>query len=126
MSDLDKLNAELEAHPELINSKEDGLTALHIAADRGYLDIVQALVKAGADINVKTDDEDTALHLGKLAWILVCVFAYSHTPTIACISDQLETAKFLIASGCDKTLLDSEGKTAFEQAEPEFIQQLSA
>ncbi|KAF1800063.1 hypothetical protein FB192DRAFT_1389919 [Mucor lusitanicus] len=107
LSDLDKLNAELEAHPELINSKEDGLTALHIAADRGYLDIVQALVKAGADINVKTDDEDTALHL-------------------ACISDQLETAKFLIASGCDKTLLDSEGKTAFEQAEPEFIQQLSA
>lgn len=45
---------------------------------------------------------------------------------IACISDQLETAKFLISSGCDKTLLDSEGKTAFEQAEPEFIQQLLA
>ncbi|KAL9541469.1 hypothetical protein MBANPS3_009108 [Mucor bainieri] len=107
LSDLDKLTAELEAHPELINTKEDGLTALHIAADRGYLDIVQALVKAGADINIKTDDEDTALHL-------------------ACISDQLKTAKFLLASGCDETLLDSEGKTAFEQAEPEFIQQLLA
>lgn len=65
LSDLDKLTAKLEAHPELINTKEDGLTALHIAADRGYLDIVQALVKAGADINIKTDDEDTALHLGK-------------------------------------------------------------
>ncbi|CEP14063.1 hypothetical protein [Parasitella parasitica] len=105
LNDLNKLTAEVKAHPELINTKEDGLTALHIAADRGYLDIVQVLVSAGADVDGKTDDEDTALHL-------------------ACISDQLETAKFLIASGCDKSLLDSEGKTAFEQAEPEFIRQL--
>ncbi|KAI8641477.1 acyl-CoA-binding protein [Parasitella parasitica] len=105
LNDLKKFTAELKAHPELIKTKEDGLTTLHIAADRGHLGIVQALVSAGADIDDKTDDEDTALHL-------------------ACISDQLEVAKFLITSGCDKTLLDSEGKTAFEQAEPDFIRQL--
>lgn len=81
MSDLDKLTAELEAHPELINTKEDGLTALHIAADRGYLDIVQALVKAGADINIKTDDEDTALHLGKY----IHGFRHTHSTHASCI-----------------------------------------
>jgi ankyrin repeat protein len=65
LNDLDKLSILLKENPELINTKEDGLTALHIAADRGYLDIVKALIDAGADLNIRTDDEDTALHLGK-------------------------------------------------------------
>lgn len=74
---MDKLSAELDAHPELINTKQDGLTALHIAADRGYLDIVKALISAGADIDMKTDDEDTALHLGNFD-VFICVFAISN------------------------------------------------
>jgi hypothetical protein len=37
----------------------------------------------------------------------------------------VRTAQFLIGKGCDKTLLDSEGKTAFEQADETFMEQLS-
>jgi ankyrin repeat protein len=77
LNDLDKLAVVLKEHPELINTKEDGLTALHIASDRGYLDVVKALIDAGADINIKTDDDDTALHLGNCSRIgVVCVTVY--------------------------------------------------
>lgn len=56
----------------MINTKEDGLAAIHIAADRGYLDALKTLIDAGADINIKTDDDDTALHLGNCT-CFVCV-----------------------------------------------------
>lgn len=43
---------------------------------------------------------------------------------IACISEQLEIAKLLIEKGCDQALVDSEGKTALEQADESFVKQL--
>lgn len=63
---MSKLLELLKQNPELIDTKEEGLTSLHIAADRGYTDIIRLLLDHGADINAKTDDEDTALHLGKV------------------------------------------------------------
>ncbi|RCI06601.1 acyl-CoA binding domain-containing protein 6 [Rhizopus stolonifer] len=80
LNDTDKLAAYLKVHPEAIHLKEEGLLALHIAADRGYKDALQVLLNAGADINQKTDDQDTALHL-------------------ACIAEHLETAQQLISDG---------------------------
>ncbi|XP_035664873.1 serine/threonine-protein phosphatase 6 regulatory ankyrin repeat subunit A-like [Branchiostoma floridae] len=54
--------------PEVLNSPDkDGLTALHLAADRGSLTTVRALLDAGADSDVKTpvtkvSPLDMALH----------------------------------------------------------------
>jgi Ankyrin repeats (3 copies) len=39
-----------------------GWTALHLAAKSGKLDIVKALINAGADLNTKDNDGLTALH----------------------------------------------------------------
>ena len=38
-------------------------TALHIASIRGNLDIVTALIEAGAQIDNKNEDEQTPLHV---------------------------------------------------------------
>ncbi|KAI8987965.1 acyl-CoA-binding protein [Mycotypha africana] len=104
-NNLEALIKAIEANPGLLHSKEEGLNALHIAADRGYSDMVAKLIELGADIDMKTDDGDTALHL-------------------ACISDKADVAKLLISKGCDQTLLDSEGSTALEQADTSLRQQL--
>lgn len=62
-NNLTKLKESLNA--DNINSKdEDGFTALHLAADRGHVEAVKLLIDAGADLDIKTDDEETALHLG--------------------------------------------------------------
>jgi hypothetical protein len=49
--------------PSDLNSKdESGLGLIHWAADRGSSEVVQALIKAGADVNLRDADEQTALH----------------------------------------------------------------
>ena len=56
-------------------------TALHIASIRGHLDIVTALIEAGAQIDNKNEDEQTPLHVaakhGKLIFLrklMYCTF----------------------------------------------------
>ncbi|KAI8877099.1 ACBP-domain-containing protein [Backusella circina FSU 941] len=62
----------LEHDKSLINSKDDeGLSALHYAADRGNVGCVELLIQHGADVNIKTDEEETALHLGKLHYTYI-------------------------------------------------------
>ncbi|TRD00464.1 c-type cytochrome [Mesorhizobium sp. WSM4303] len=47
------------------NSKRSRENAIHIAVNLGCLDCVKALVEAGADVNAKTKDGKTPLHLAK-------------------------------------------------------------
>ena len=42
-----------------------GLTPLHYACDRGYLDIVKLLIENGADSSLTDDDDQTALDLAE-------------------------------------------------------------
>ncbi|XP_070548778.1 GA-binding protein subunit beta-1-like [Ptychodera flava] len=37
-------------------------TALHAASKGGHADVAEVLIKHGADVNAKNDDESTALH----------------------------------------------------------------
>eukprot|EP00057_Strongylocentrotus_purpuratus_P008753 XP_011663227.1 PREDICTED: E3 ubiquitin-protein ligase MIB2 [Strongylocentrotus purpuratus] len=47
-----------------VNAKElQGLTALHLAAHEGYFHCIEFLVSQGADINLQSNDDHTALHL---------------------------------------------------------------
>ncbi|TPJ32730.1 ankyrin repeat domain-containing protein [Mesorhizobium sp. B2-6-5] len=60
--DLIKLLLDEGANP---NSKRSRENAIHIAVNLGCLDCVKALVEAGADVNAKTNDGKTPLHLAK-------------------------------------------------------------
>lgn len=42
------------------------VTALHHAADRGNVELIECLLKAGADVSVQDYDGQTPLHYGKL------------------------------------------------------------
>ena len=55
--DVKKIQALLASDPKLIGDRDgDGNTPLHIAARYGQLEAAQALVAAGAEVNVKNND----------------------------------------------------------------------
>ena len=73
---------------------EEGFTSLHQAAgDSTTLEIVTALLEAGANVNARTGDGSTPLHRAA---------AYSKTPAIV-------TA--LLDAGADPAARDNQGKT---------------
>ena len=87
-----------------INIKDNkGETPLHIAVDKGHLEIVKLLVEKGADINARVSyppdgkwEGGTALHYA--------------------IESDLEIAKFLIEKGADANIHDFEGQSPLDRA----------
>lgn len=45
-----------------VDMKSSGKTAVQVAAHQGHLDIVRLLLAAGANLQMKDEDGDTALH----------------------------------------------------------------
>ena len=78
------------------NAQRGGESALHIAVRSGCLDCVKALVEAGADVNAKTKDGKTPLHMAKFkGQHEVAAYLLSHgvvLPTPAPISMKLSNA----------------------------------
>ena len=54
------------AKPDIQN--KEGSTALHMAAFFGYLEIVNAMVASGADVNARNERSETPLDTVKGAW----------------------------------------------------------
>ncbi|KQU64979.1 cytochrome C [Aminobacter sp. DSM 101952] len=81
------------ANPDAYRNRE---AALHIAVRSSCLDCVKALVSAGADVNAKTKDGKTSLHLAIFkAQREVADYLLSHgvvLPTPAPISNKLATS----------------------------------
>ncbi|SOV78043.1 acyl-CoA-binding protein, putative [Plasmodium sp. gorilla clade G3] len=93
MGDLANIKKNLKRNPSLINKKNSsGLTPLHYACDRGYIDIVKYLVHQGANINVEDSYGDTPLHM-------------------AAYSEKLNVVDFLKSVGADINKTNSEGLT---------------
>uniref|UniRef100_A0A914C505 Ankyrin repeat protein n=1 Tax=Acrobeloides nanus TaxID=290746 RepID=A0A914C505_9BILA len=70
--------------------------ALHLAAEGGYLDVVQCLVEHGADVNVKSNDGKTVLH-----WAA---------------RSNLDVVRWLVEHGADVNVKSNDGKTVLHWA----------
>ncbi|XP_074653934.1 E3 ubiquitin-protein ligase MIB2-like [Tubulanus polymorphus] len=49
-------------HPDKIDQKSSGKTALQVASHQGHYDLVKMLLKSGANLECQDEDGDTALH----------------------------------------------------------------
>ncbi|XP_004404363.1 PREDICTED: ankyrin repeat domain-containing protein 6 isoform X3 [Odobenus rosmarus divergens] len=74
-----------------------GRTPLHLAANKGHLSVVQILLKAGCDLDVQDDGDQTALHRASVV---------GNTDVIAA----------LIQEGCALDRQDKDGNTALHEA----------
>uniref|UniRef100_A0A8C8TWW5 Ankyrin repeat domain 6 n=1 Tax=Peromyscus maniculatus bairdii TaxID=230844 RepID=A0A8C8TWW5_PERMB len=74
-----------------------GRTPLHLAANKGHLSVVQILLKAGCDLDVQDDGDQTALHR-------------------ATVVGNTEIITALIREGCALDRQDKDGNTALHEA----------
>lgn len=84
---------------------EVGLASIHWAADSGHTNIIELLLRTGADINRKDVDGQTALHYAASCGHVNCV-------------------KFLLGKGAVKDILDNEDKDPYDIASDEEIKHL--
>lgn len=54
----------------------DGVTALHVAVIKNYIDIVKILIRSGSNVNHKTYDSMTPLHFATSRGFLDLVSAH--------------------------------------------------
>jgi hypothetical protein len=113
-------------YPKLMQNSYGGHTPLHIAASRDQTDIVELLIRAGANPNVKDQEGLTPLHLAagnhsstNLASTLISEGAnvnaknkYGYTPLhIVAFSPLKDLAELLIGAGANIHAQDKDGKT---------------
>lgn len=83
-----------------------GVTALHLAAGRGHLAVVKALIAGGANVNMMSYRPNGEHNSGALY--------------IASIWGHLQVAKTLLAAGADVRQRDSDGGTSLHAAVNDF------
>ncbi|KAK7485776.1 hypothetical protein BaRGS_00022957 [Batillaria attramentaria] len=93
--DVSAVKRLLEKDKDLVDASEQGVSALHIAANQGHLQITQLLVENGAKLNELDRDGDTPLLAGMKF-------------------DSV--AEYLIKKGCDVTIANFNGQTAGHKA----------
>ncbi|MGH0171444.1 UNVERIFIED_CONTAM: hypothetical protein FKN15_061165 [Acipenser sinensis] len=82
-----------------------GATDLHVAAAKGYLEVIKLLLKAGFDVNVKDNDGWSSLH------------AAAHW-------GQEEVCRLLGENLCDMQVVNKVGQTAFDVADESLVEML--
>ncbi|XP_053566517.1 ankyrin repeat domain-containing protein 6 isoform X2 [Bombina bombina] len=76
---------------------KNGRTPLHLAANKGHLNVVQILLKAGCDLDIQDDGNQTALHR-------------------AAVVGNSDILAALIQEGCSLDRQDKDGNTALHEA----------
>ncbi|XP_033211918.1 protein phosphatase 1 regulatory subunit 12A isoform X3 [Belonocnema kinseyi] len=82
-----------------------GATALHVAAAKGYINVMNILLQARCDVNAQDYDGWTPLH-GASHW------------------GQLEASKLLVENFCDMDIKNYAGQTAFDVADTDILKGL--
>lgn len=82
-----------------------GATALHVAAAKGYIKVMNILLQARCDVNAQDFDGWTPLH-GAAHW------------------GQLEACKLLVEHFCDMDIKNYAGQTAFDVADTDILKDL--
>ncbi|XP_076817120.1 protein phosphatase 1 regulatory subunit 12B-like isoform X2 [Clavelina lepadiformis] len=90
---------------QLYSHPKSGATALHVAAAKGYIDVIKILLQAGVSVNMKDHDGWTALH------------AASHW-------SQKEAAKLLADKHADFRSKSVLGQTPFDVADEDMLEYL--
>lgn len=65
LGELEEVKKSLENGSDVNTTDDEGYSALHAAAENGYLDVVKCLVENGADVQYKA--QYTALELAEMA-----------------------------------------------------------
>ena len=90
----------MEAGADVNKTKNDGASPLFIASQEGHLEIVKALIAAGADINKKT---------------------YEYSPLyMAAVTESLEIVEALLAAGADVNIYNVLQKAREGKFKPEI------
>jgi ankyrin repeat protein len=94
--------ANVDAENQMPN--DDAQTALMLAAARGHLESVLALITAGCQIDHRTPNVPSATYGDSLHGLTALMMAV--------IDDHLACVQALVRAGADVHLVDSEGRTA--------------
>ena len=108
---LVKLAVELGGNPKRMTSRYDG-TALIASSHRGHVDVVRALIDAGAAL-------DHVNNLGWTALIEAVILGDGGARHVAIV-------KALVAAGADKTVADRNGVTPLRHAEQRGYREMVA
>ncbi|XP_034719452.1 protein phosphatase 1 regulatory subunit 12A isoform X10 [Etheostoma cragini] len=81
---------------------KSGGTALHVAAAKGYVEVLKLLIQTGYDVNIKDYDGWTPLH------------AAAHW-------GKEEACKILVENQCDMDLINKMGQTALDVADEDVL-----
>ncbi|VDI03290.1 E3 ubiquitin-protein ligase mind-bomb [Mytilus galloprovincialis] len=128
--EFDVVKKIVKKHPDKINTKMEGKTALQLACYEGHSQIVEFLVKNKADVNIKDSEGDPALHYAaygkesKILQVLLdnkaivnAVNAKKQSALhIAVNKGQPNCCKVLVDKGCDPNLKDDDFDTAMHDA----------
>ncbi|XP_064778852.1 E3 ubiquitin-protein ligase MIB2-like isoform X3 [Oncorhynchus masou masou] len=92
-----KVRELVQKYPDKVDIKNQGKTALQVAAHQGHMEVVLALLQANSSIEVKDEDGDTALHY-------------------TAFGNQAEIARLLLSKGAKVNLLNNSMCTALHIA----------
>ncbi|XP_034732437.1 E3 ubiquitin-protein ligase MIB2 isoform X3 [Etheostoma cragini] len=92
-----KVRELVQKYPDKVDIKNQGKTALQVAAHQGHMEVVKALLQANSSIEVKDEDGDTALHY-------------------TAFGNQAEITRLLLSKGANVNLLNNSMCTALHIA----------
>ena len=123
--DIETVTSLLEGTDINMQNEEDGMTALISASINGKRDIVELLLKAGADPNIKDALGQTALMgaQGNIDILRLLLLDKGVNPNIqdrrgntalmiATVQRNTDVVKLLLDKGVDPNIVDTDGKTA--------------
>uniref|UniRef100_A0A674PI37 E3 ubiquitin-protein ligase MIB2 n=1 Tax=Takifugu rubripes TaxID=31033 RepID=A0A674PI37_TAKRU len=92
-----KVRELVQKYPDKVDIKNQGKTALQVAAHQGHMEVVKALLQANGSIETKDEDGDTALHY-------------------TAFGNQAEIARLLLSKGANVNILNNSMCTALHIA----------